>query len=285
MKKTLLSFALSFTGMVIAQNETNLLKNSDFTDTNAFAKSCNSGVDYSGNQDGRDVAMISDKWVACGGKALHENNEIKLVDSGSTPVRQVTPNLVVGNAYKIKFDIKASANRKELFKVLFKNHNDLNQAAYELDIELVTGGAEATNITATEFQVLQAGLSTEYQTYEFNFVAEHTAYAIQFQAVRQDEASVVYIDNFEMYDQGLSNNDLSKYNFSLSPNPAKNNIVLNASQIIESVEIYNSLGQAVKTVRLGATSNVLNVSTLNKGVYLAKVNMNGQTGTYRFIKQ
>ena len=88
-----------------------------------------------------------------------------------------------------------------------------------------------------------------------------------------------------MYDQGLSNNDLSKFNFSLSPNPAKNHIALNASKVVDSVEIYNSLGQSVKTVVLGATSNVVNIAALNKGVYIAKVNMAGQTGTYRFIKQ
>ena len=112
-----------------------------------------------------------------------------------------------------------------------------------------------------------------------------TAYAIQFQAVKQKGGTFVYVDNFEMYDQGLSNNDLSKFNFSLSPNPAKNNIVLNAAKVVDSVEIFNSLGQSVKTVVLGATSNVVNIAALNKGVYMAKVNMAGQTGTYRFIKQ
>ena len=39
-----------------------------------------------------------------------------------------------------------------------------------------------------------------------------------------------------MYDQGLSNNDLSKFNFSLSPNPAKNHIAFErCSKVIDSL--------------------------------------------------
>ena len=285
MKKTLLCLALSLSGMAIAQNQTNLLKNSDFSDSEGFEKSCNSGENFSGTEAGRDKPMITDKWVACGGKASLENGALRLDDTGSTPVRQVISNLTVGNAYKIKFDIKATSDRTDLFKVSFKNHDDLKVPAYDVAIELVSGSPEATNITTKEFQVLEAGFSTEYQTYEFNFVAAQTTYAIEFKGVKQNEGSVIHIDNFEMYDQGLSNNDLSKFNFSLSPNPAKNHIALNASKVVDSVEIYNSLGQSVKTVVLGATSNVVNITALNKGVYIAKVNMAGQTGTYRFIKQ
>ena len=261
------------------------LKIPDFSAATGFEKSCNSGESYSGTQEGRNVAMITDKWVACGGKAALDNGAMKLDDAGSTPVRQVISNLTVGNAYKIKFDVKATTGRTDLFKVLFKNHDDLQADAYDVAIELVSGSSEGTNITAKEFQVLEAGFSTDYQTYEFKFKATQTAYAIQFQGVKQQGGTFVYVDNFEMYDQGLSNNDLSKFNFSLSPNPAKNHIALNASKVVDSVEIYNSLGQSVKTVVLGATSNVVNIAALNKGVYIAKVNMAGQTGTYRFIKQ
>lgn len=100
------------------------------------------------------------------------------------------------------------------------------------------------------------------------------------------ENDYFFIDNVAVtYVNTLSNNHLSKFNFSLSPNPAKNHIALNASKVVDSVEIYNSLGQSVKTVVLGATSNVVNIAALNKGVYIAKVNMAGLTGTYRFIKQ
>lgn len=285
MKKTLLCLALSLSGMAIAQNQTNLLKHSNFTDATGFEKSCNSGESYSGSQEGRNVAIITDKWVACGGKASLDNGTMKLDDSGSTPVRQVISNLTVGHAYKVKFNVKATADRSDLFKVLFKNHDDLQADAYDVAIELVSGSSEGTNITAKEFQVLEAGFSTEYQTYEFKFVAAQTAYAIQFQGVKQDTGSTIHVDNFEMYDQGLSNNDLSKFNFSLSPNPAKNHIALNASKVVDNLEIYNSLGQSVKTVVLGATSNVVNIAALNKGVYIAKVDMAGQIGTYRFIKQ
>ena len=48
MKKTLLCSALSLSGMAIAQNQTNLLKNSDFSAATGFEKSCNSGESYSG---------------------------------------------------------------------------------------------------------------------------------------------------------------------------------------------------------------------------------------------
>jgi hypothetical protein len=68
------------------------------------------------------------------------------------------------------------------------------------------------------------------------------------------------------------------------PNPTKNklNITVNDSLIINSVEIYNIMGQLMKTVK---NSNELNISSLDAGVYFAKVITNKGNITKKIIKE
>jgi len=73
--------------------------------------------------------------------------------------------------------------------------------------------------------------------------------------------------------------------FSFYPNPSKNTIYLNASNVIESIEIYSILGQLV-VKKSGETVNLqVDISALQSGNYILKVNSVNQSGVYRFIKQ
>jgi len=81
---------------------------------------------------------------------------------------------------------------------------------------------------------------------------------------------------------GIEDNSLAGFNF--YPNPANQVLYLNASKNIESVELFNMLGQRVMSNQIGATSSDLNVEGLAVGTYIMKVTVDGQTGTYKVIK-
>ena len=72
--------------------------------------------------------------------------------------------------------------------------------------------------------------------------------------------------------------------FSFYPNPSTDIINLSANQKIESVALYNLLGQQVFTSNVGATSSFINVSHLSTGTYVMKVSIDGQVGTYKLLK-
>lgn len=80
----------------------------------------------------------------------------------------------------------------------------------------------------------------------------------------------------------VADNALSGFNY--YPNPTNEVMHLSAAKNIESVAVYNLLGQKVMTTIIGATSSDLNLSGLATGTYVMKVTVEGQTGTYKIVK-
>ena len=84
-------------------------------------------------------------------------------------------------------------------------------------------------------------------------------------------------------DLAVRDNEL--FGFAFSPNPVNNVLQLTSTEQIERIEIYNILGQQLLEEVMRANQGTLDVSNLKTGVYLMKVIVNGQLGSYRFIKQ
>ncbi|WP_179349599.1 T9SS type A sorting domain-containing protein [Winogradskyella pacifica] len=83
----------------------------------------------------------------------------------------------------------------------------------------------------------------------------------------------------------LSVNDFEQNNFSHNYN--KNLQTLNlesANTELTSVEIYSLVGQQVLSKSLSNASEAINVSSLTDGVYIAKVTINGNSKTIKFVK-
>ena len=73
--------------------------------------------------------------------------------------------------------------------------------------------------------------------------------------------------------------------FSYYPNPTTSALNLSSVDKIETVAIYNMLGQKIIDQTVNATSSELDVTKLAIGAYIMKVSVNGQIGTYKIIKQ
>jgi hypothetical protein len=69
------------------------------------------------------------------------------------------------------------------------------------------------------------------------------------------------------------------------PNPAGSTLNLSAQDTIESVAIYNMLGQKVLDQNVNAITSELNVSELATGTYILQVSVNGQIGNYQILKK
>lgn len=83
----------------------------------------------------------------------------------------------------------------------------------------------------------------------------------------------------------LSNNEFDLKKVSISPNPVKTGkININTSEELQ-LEIYDVLGKLVQTKLITHDSKTVNVSNLNKGVYLVRLSNNMQRVTKKLIIQ
>ena len=73
--------------------------------------------------------------------------------------------------------------------------------------------------------------------------------------------------------------------FTFYPNPSSDVINLTATENIETVAIYNLLGQKVIDQNINATSSQLDVANLVTGTYLMEVSANGKTAWHKVIKK
>ena len=79
---------------------------------------------------------------------------------------------------------------------------------------------------------------------------------------------------FLVRDSSLGGQDLTLNDFDISPNPAKKNVTITATNVpIRSLEVFNILGQRVLNLTFDATnSKYINIETLISGMYLLKIN-------------
>ena len=83
----------------------------------------------------------------------------------------------------------------------------------------------------------------------------------------------------------LSVEDQAFESFTYYPNPVENNLVLRAVNEIQTVNIFNLLGQEVMTLSPNATTPTINLESLQTGTYLMKVSIDGNEKTYRILKK
>ena len=82
---------------------------------------------------------------------------------------------------------------------------------------------------------------------------------------------------------GIDENTFEGFKF--YPNPTQDVLNLSAKNTIESVSIFSMLGQKVMETSINQTISSINIASLNPGVYIMKVMIDGKYGTYKIIKQ
>lgn len=82
---------------------------------------------------------------------------------------------------------------------------------------------------------------------------------------------------------GLNDIDNSQSKISIFPNPAQDYLIFSNQKILDNVTVYDLNGRLIKTYQKIAKS--INVSSLEKGIYLIKIDTDEQTQTLKFIKE
>lgn len=90
---------------------------------------------------------------------------------------------------------------------------------------------------------------------------------------------------FEVTGTVLSLVDNTFEGFSYYPNPTSDILNVNAKSNIESIAIYNALGQELITTSPSAINAKVDLSGLSSGMYIMKATINGTVGSFNIIKR
>ena len=97
-----------------------------------------------------------------------------------------------------------------------------------------------------------------------------------------DENSVL-IDDVFLTAGSLSVDDQVFANFNYFVRNGE--LTLSASNTMESLSLYNVIGQEVVSQKLAGTNEVINISSLSAGIYVAKVSIDGVSKTFKIAKR
>lgn len=95
----------------------------------------------------------------------------------------------------------------------------------------------------------------------------------------------VIISGLENIDVTLSNPSNDFVRTSIFPNPANNELNVQALTQISNIEILNLLGQSMGTYDVNANSKKLDISNLKTGTYFLRVTIDNASKVYKFIKR
>lgn len=88
-----------------------------------------------------------------------------------------------------------------------------------------------------------------------------------------------------VYDPTLGTAQFADFKFSVYPNPTSSELNVSAAKNISKIELFNILGQRVHSETVQANQKQLNISNLQKGVYVMEVTIENATQSFKIVKQ
>jgi hypothetical protein len=152
---------------------------------------------------------------------------------------------------------------------------------------------DPTHSVETEASVTTA---SGWQTLEFNFLNQSTGTAAINLSYNYDKLSIFfnfgvagsgqtyYFDDMKFGAAALGVSSFEASNIRMYPNPTSSVFTIEANDAIQSVALYNVLGQEVLAKNSNSTSVTLDVANLQTGVYVVKTMIGGVTATSRLVK-
>lgn len=174
----------------------------------------------------------------------------------------------------LHFDYFADANATEIRFILIGGGEFYYELSAAGSAPIVSGSWQSVNVPLSFFEGL--GFSkTNFLQYKLGTSSDLVS-------------DIVYFDNmYFSVNPGtvLSTTSNEIATFSMYPNPANDLVTIDAKSNIDSVSVYNLLGQEVMISTPKSAQATLDISNLNAGVYLVKTTTQGKTATSRLIKR
>jgi len=234
--------------------------------TDALAWGYNNGNDFNGDLVNDPVMLIFPSTANNAPKNDWLISKALTMSAGATYTVSVKYNA---------FNAPVPAN--ESFRVVMLN-NDVSTATFNQQIGSVSG-------------ILQSGLAVadllpDAVTGVYNFTPTTTGvYHVGIHANTPTAAGIFMVFEVKV-EAPLSVADFEANNFSLYPNPAKDNFILETNTaLMSAIQITDINGRIVKSMNLSGVSNTsVDISDLKTGMYFVAVQTDNGSGTTKFIK-
>ena len=83
----------------------------------------------------------------------------------------------------------------------------------------------------------------------------------------------------------LSVDEFALAQFNYYPNPTTGLLNINAKQNIDTIKVFNTLGQVVMDLSPNAMDTTLDFTNLSQGTYFLRSSINGNIATHKIIKK
>ena len=135
---------------------------------------------------------------------------------------------------------------------------------------------DKNNITHVRLVDVIGTIDPEYATYDSEGHIVNDPFPTPYWSSGFDLDAVGVIHDVAHHDVAENEENV----IAMYPNPVKDQLTVKADSL-ESVEIYNLVGQLVMT----SAATVIDFSDLNEGIYFVRIKANGKTYTERIVKQ
>ena len=99
------------------------------------------------------------------------------------------------------------------------------------------------------------------------------------------DQSKIDFDDVSLLGSALGIEDIDQNNFKYYYNKDSDNLTLKSNMSFDNILIYNILGQEVLNKKLSQTEEVINLSNMTDGIYIAKIQAGNAYKTINFVKQ
>lgn len=183
------------------------------------------------------------------------------------------------NAQKDLTPVNLSDDNNNTIFFKIKPMNGTGSGSHLLKFENGTGGPATVELPFTT-------TGTDWQNIEVNYGTGLGSYTkmVIFTDFANPSIDSYLIDDISV-GAALSTKSFSSKNLKMYPNPATNNLTIDGINSIENIEVYNIIGQRVINLNPKSTSVTLNVSGLQKGIYVVKTTVDGSVASSKFIKE
>ncbi len=174
----------------------------------------------------------------------------------------------------VHFDYFADANATEIRFILIGGGEFFYELSAAGSAPIVTGSWQSVNVPLSFFEGIGFN-KTNFLQYKLGTSSDLVS-------------DIVYFDNiYFSQNQGtvLSTKANEALTFNMYPNPANGTVTIDAKNTIDTVAIYNLLGQEVVVATPNEVQITLDIANLNSGVYLVKTTSQGKVATARLIKR
>jgi len=152
-------------------------------------------------------------------------------------------------------------------------------------MEILIGMEPSVAAMTKQLWINEEIVNYPYETVSLDFtVPSDGVYYIAFRAFSDPDQFYLSLDNIKIENKSLAVSDVKSPKLNFYPNPAKNVLTINNEIVVNNVTIYDLAGKSVLNQKADSKNLSLDISKLEKGIYMMRVATKNGAKTVKIIK-